>query len=234
MNGIIPVIDLKRGQVVHAIAGNREKYQPIQSCLCDSSAPSAVATAFSQNGYKTVYVADLDAITSDQHNAPGYRDIQSNGLSIWLDSGVTTGSLAQQHVDDDISKVVIGLESIEHSRQISNILNAVTPENAVVSLDMKHGKVLTQNPKWKTQSAHEVASELISLGLQNMILLDLSRVGTERGTGTETLCQKVKQSRPDIHVTVGGGVANRDDVQRLLDGGADYVLVATAIHRGQI
>ncbi len=234
MNGIIPVIDLKRGQVVHAVAGNRDQYQPVQGCLCDSSAPSAVSAAFSQRGYKTVYVADLDAITSDRNNASAYRDIQANGLSIWLDSGVTNGRSARQHIDNGISRVVVGLECIEHGREITDILNTVDPENAVVSLDMKQGNVLTQNSNWNSQSAYDVASQLIELGVQSLILLDLSRVGTERGTGTETLCQNIKQSNPNIHVTVGGGVASGDDVLRLIDGGADNILVASALHRGQI
>lgn len=234
MNGIIPVIDLKRGQVVHAVAGNRDQYQPVQSCLCDSSAPSAVSAAFSQRGYKTVYVADLDAITSDRNNASAYRDIQASGISIWLDGGVTNGRSARHHIDNGISKIVVGLECIEHGREIADILKTVDPENAVVSLDMKHGNVLTQNPNWQTRSAYDVASQLIELGVQGLILLDLSRVGTERGTGTETLCQNIKQSNPNIQVTVGGGVASRDDALRLIDGGADNILVATALHRGQI
>ena len=42
---IIPVIDLKRGQVVHGIAGDRARYQPVKSCLVDTPHPARVARA---------------------------------------------------------------------------------------------------------------------------------------------------------------------------------------------
>ena len=42
---IIPVLDLKAGQVVHAKHGNRQNYLPIQSALSDSSEPLTVVRA---------------------------------------------------------------------------------------------------------------------------------------------------------------------------------------------
>src|SRR5262249_42767856 len=39
---IIPVIDLRQGDVVHARLGERARYRPLQSILCEGSAPAAV------------------------------------------------------------------------------------------------------------------------------------------------------------------------------------------------
>ncbi|MFC1759160.1 HisA/HisF-related TIM barrel protein [Planctomycetota bacterium] len=234
MNGIIPVIDLKRGQVVHAIAGDRDNYQPIQSCLTNGSSPSAIATAFRQRGFKAVYVADLDAITEDGDNSTAYGCIRESGLSIWLDRGITDSKTARHCIDEGIAKVIIGLESVTHVEQVSSVLQTVGPASTVVSVDMKNGNVLTQKATWQSQSSIDVATELIDLGVQDLILLDLSRVGTGLGTGTESLCRQIKKCYPDAKITVGGGVSNQIDVDHLLRGGADHVLVATALHRGQL
>lgn len=234
MDGIIPVIDLKQGQVVHAIAGDRKNYQPIKSVLTDGSVPSAIASTFRDQGFETVYVADLDAITGDGDNASAYRGIRDAGLEIWVDRGITDGQSALDCVRSGISQIVVGLESIDRTEQISEILQAVDSSNAIVSLDMQNGNLLTRHAAWKTRSPSHVAAQLIGLGVQSLILLDLSRVGMGQGTGTEILCQEIKRGCPAVRITVGGGVASRDDVTRLLDIGADNVLVSTALHRGKI
>ena len=45
-----------------------------------------------------------------------------------------------------------------------------------------------------------------------LLLLDLARVGTGRGTGTMTLLTRLRQEDPDLEITVGGGVARRDEL----------------------
>lgn len=59
---IIPVIDILNGVVVHGVRGEREKYEPIKSVLCNSSDPLEVANVFKELGFKSLYVADLDSI----------------------------------------------------------------------------------------------------------------------------------------------------------------------------
>ena len=47
-----------------------------------------------------------------------------------------------------------------------------------------------------------------------MLLLDLARVGTGGGTGTTTLLTRLRQEDPDLEITVGGGVADRQELLR--------------------
>ena len=62
---ILPVLDLKQGQVVRGIAGRREEYRPIVSKLTTSSRPLDVARAFREHfRFDELYVADLDAIVA--------------------------------------------------------------------------------------------------------------------------------------------------------------------------
>src|SRR5947209_7775724 len=60
---IIPVLDLKAGLAVHAVAGDRAYYQPIRSILHQGSDPIGLARAYRDKlGLSDLYVADLDAI----------------------------------------------------------------------------------------------------------------------------------------------------------------------------
>lgn len=234
MNGIIPVIDLKQGKVVHAVAGDRDNYRPIQSQLAEGSSPAGIATAFRKLGFHSVYVADLDAIMRVGENGEAVQHIIACGLEVWLDSGVASGHRANECLSSGIAKIVVGLEAIEEADQISDVLESVGAQRVIVSLDMKNGAVLTRNHRWRSQTPLEVANSLFEIGTDELILLDLGRVGTGQGTGTERLCQDIKKSRADSRIIVGGGVATRTAVDALLKSGADGVLISTALHSESI
>lgn len=53
------VIDLAGGKAVHAIAGERSSYQPVQSCGGD---PVTLVQQYQELGVRSFYIADLDAI----------------------------------------------------------------------------------------------------------------------------------------------------------------------------
>ena len=60
---VIPVIDLKGGAVVRARLGLRQSYAPIVTTLARTSAPlDVVAGLLTIHPFRTVYIADLDAI----------------------------------------------------------------------------------------------------------------------------------------------------------------------------
>ena len=60
---IIPVIDIRNGSAVRAVAGERSQYRPLESRLTDSTEPAEVLKALQREfGFTHCYVADLDAI----------------------------------------------------------------------------------------------------------------------------------------------------------------------------
>src|SRR5262245_56237630 len=86
---IIPVLDLKRGLAVHAVAGRRSYYQPVQSIFHASSDPLELVTALRERlGLHSLYVADLDAIGGDVPNLALYQDLISNGFDLIVDAGL--------------------------------------------------------------------------------------------------------------------------------------------------
>ena len=67
---IIPVIDLRGGQVVRARMGARDQYRPIETPLSPTSDPLDVTRGLlSVFPFRTLYVADLDAIEGTGNSA---------------------------------------------------------------------------------------------------------------------------------------------------------------------
>ena len=60
---IMPVIDIRNGIAVRAVAGERSQYRPLESRLTVSTEPAEVLKALQREfGFTHCYVADLDAI----------------------------------------------------------------------------------------------------------------------------------------------------------------------------
>jgi phosphoribosylformimino-5-aminoimidazole carboxamide ribotide isomerase len=87
---------------------------------------------------------------------------------------------------------------------------------------------------WAARQPGELARRAIDLGVRRLLLLDLSRVGTGRGPGTEALMDLIRREHPHVSLTVGGGVSRIDEVRALLNAGAKSVLIGSALHDGRI
>ena len=61
---IIPVIDLMGDTVVHAIAGQRSAYRPVQSVLASQSTPDGIGYAKDPIGAKPMVVFETDRMVA--------------------------------------------------------------------------------------------------------------------------------------------------------------------------
>lgn len=90
---IIPVLDLWQNQVVHARAGQRATYKPIQSKLCNSSEPVEVLKALT--AYYPIthcYLADLNALQQQTAQTEIINNLAQHfpQITFYLDSGLRT------------------------------------------------------------------------------------------------------------------------------------------------
>jgi phosphoribosylformimino-5-aminoimidazole carboxamide ribotide isomerase len=185
----------------------------------------------------TVYVADLDAITGSGANLRLYEALAALEITLWLDAGFrdveSLGWLDQS--DPSRIKIVVGLETVAGPAQLAAILDVAGRDRVIFSLDLFDGRPLKANPdQWVTSDPETLPTDAIELGVRHVILLDLARVGSERGPGTETLIRRVRLSHPDVRISVGGGVSSIEEVSNLLAQGAQDVLIGSALHKGTI
>jgi phosphoribosylformimino-5-aminoimidazole carboxamide ribotide isomerase len=235
---ILPVLDLMQGQIVRGVAGRRAEYRPIESGLVRSTDPVAVALALQkQFGFDEFYLADLDAIKDGEPNLAVYRELQMEGFRLWVDAGLRGrhSTALKMLIIANVSRIIIGLETIDDPDDMSHIVHRLGADRAVFSLDLKEGKPLCRSANWHTDDPFAIARRAIEgMGLRRLIVLDLARVGVATGAGTEELCARIKQAYPDVMLIAGGGVRNIDDVKRLRGLGVEHILVASALHDGRI
>lgn len=234
------MIDLKGGQVVRGVGGHRDQYAPVKSRLTVGSTPKTVAQALAgMLGTTEVYVADLDAIGGGQPDWESIDQIAACGIRIWLDCGISSVQVAQGldqtvRLRPYLSAVVVGLESIQVGADLPAIIAAIQHQHAVFSLDLKQGRPLTSAPDLADHSPLELAQFAWRSGFQRMIVLDLAYVGTNRGVGVAELCQQIRALAPAMEILAGGGVRTTADIRLLANAGCNGVLLASALHSGEI
>jgi phosphoribosylformimino-5-aminoimidazole carboxamide ribotide isomerase len=234
---IIPVIDLLDGQAVHAIRGNRQNYRPVRSVLCATSNPRTIATAFRDIlGLHEIYIADLNSIQGSplgSHRRLISDLSRSENLEIVLDAGITRAVDVAPWLDQGVHKVAVGTETLREFRALEELPATIDRKRLVISLDTRDGKVLSPCAELTEMSPLEALGCLQSLGWTEIIILDLSLVGSEEGIN-RTVVRNAHAKFPGLNLLVGGGLASPEQLAELSESGVSGVLAATALHRGII
>lgn len=231
---IIPVLDLLDGQIVRGVAGRRQEYRPIVSCLTRSTRPVDVARALHERlGATDFYLADLDAIEGKPPACAVWAALRAEGLGLWVDAGVRTTADAAAAAATGIEGLVVGLETVAGPETVAEIVRR-WGERVIFSLDLKEGQPLGDRAAWKYADPRAITGQVVAAGVRRLIVLDLARVGVGTGTGTEALCREMALAHPQVMVIAGGGVREPADLHRLRQCGVGGVLVASALHDGRI
>jgi phosphoribosylformimino-5-aminoimidazole carboxamide ribotide isomerase len=215
---IIPVIDLKAGEVVHARQGQRATYQPIVSRLSPSSMPREVLAGLLElHSFTEVYIADLDAIEKQGEHARiiGGLAQRNPAVEFWLDNG---GAASATLTGIDNIRHVIGSESMRDIAALS-----ASDASAILSLDFR-GRDFLGPPELLEQP---------SLWPNRLIVMTLARIGSSDGPDLERLAM-IRQRAGARRVYAAGGVRGAADLEALRRAGAAGVLVASALHDGRL
>ncbi len=230
---IIPVIDLMAGQVVRAVGGRRQEYRPIQSRLVAGTNPLVIANALRDHFQSSeIYLADLDAIAGSPPAVAVFHSLQADGFKLLIDAGLRNVGDALPLLAAGISEIIGGLETVLGPEALAGLVELVGATRLVFSLDLKNGEPITASTAWRQGDAWTIAEQAIRQGVRRVLVLDVARVGIGTGTGTESLCARIKTTYPDVTVLTGGGVRGLADLRRLSHCGVDDVLVASALHDG--
>ena len=226
---VIPVLDLKDGEAVHAVRGERVDYKPVRGILGSGEDAFALAAAYrDQLGAETLYIADLDAIAGANSHTTLLRVLCAAGLLLWVDAGVSTVEQAQDLIDLGVERVIIGSESLQSPAQLAALAARFPNERIVLSVDLLNG-ILRAPPEFFTPA--DLLERAAALHIDSAILLDLAHVGAGSGPPIGLLTS-MHQLFPALSLYAGGGVRDRSDLEALKKAGAAGALVATAFHRG--
>lgn len=208
-------------QVVHAFAGKRDTYRPLESNLCGSSQPVAVVEGLlALYPFRHMYVADLDAIFGRGDHIDVMRMLRRTypQLEFWVDGGFSNGVAVKAWQASDLGRPVWGSESMEVMPECSALRT-----EGILSLDFMGPNFL--GPTALMQEAECWPPEVIAM--------TLARIGVKAGPDLERL-EQLRSMNPACQLFAAGGVRNVDDLSALVRIGVSGVLLASALHDGKL
>ena len=227
---------------MRAIGGRRAEYRPIQSQLTTSTDLRSVAESLLPFATeRTLYVADLDAITGTGNHFQSIRDVADEfECQLLVDCGVRTVADFDRLPQHERIYPVLGSETLE-APEVAG-MGQDYEGRCVFSVDLMNGHLLGNWEQWHEYDVtHPRAVAQMAYagwsvsGACAVILLDLASVGERNGPDAEQYCAEVRERLPKhVNLIIGGGVRNWEDVRRLEHLGADCVLVASALHDGSL
>ncbi|HTS54694.1 MAG TPA: HisA/HisF-related TIM barrel protein [Burkholderiales bacterium] len=226
---LIPVVDLLRGEVVHARRGERAAYRAIESRLCKGAQPLTVVRALlGLHPFRTLYLADLDAIQGTGNHGSILAQIRAAfpGLELWVDSGISGREAMSAWIAAGLGRPVIGSESLRDRATLLDMLvqvQAAPGESTqwVLSLDFR-GDVFV---------GPEGLLEDPGVWPRQVLAMNLARVGSQLGPDLE-LIRRLARVAPEVFAA--GGVREASDLEAATAAGAAGALIATALHDGRI
>ena len=221
----IPVIDLKQHQAVSGKSGMRDAYTPLSTVYAPSSNPVEIAQGLKLNGADEMYIADLDLIESKGHNIDDIRMVNTV-LPVMFDGGVKNLE-AFEFFLDYAYKIIVPTETLESIDEMKKIFEKYPKERIVVSVDVKDNELLSKNMDLTLTEFREILKELDP---NEIILLDITGVGTEQGYNRELL--GVFEELKDKLIIAGG--LNKDSLGELESLGIKKVLIGTSLHSGEV
>lgn len=222
---VIPVLDLMNNEAVSGKSGNRSTYTPLNTVYAPNSDPVQIANGLKLNGANEIYIADLDLIEKQGHNLYKIREVNTI-LPVMLDSGIKDFDSFKFYLDFAY-KLIVATETIESVEELEKIFNTFPRERIVVSVDIKDGKLYSNNLDLTLEEFKDV---LRKINPNEIILLNISDVGTGNGYDTKFLDEFAEFKDKII---IGGGV-NPEDISKLEDEGVNKALIGTALHNGKI
>jgi phosphoribosylformimino-5-aminoimidazole carboxamide ribotide isomerase len=222
---IIPVLDLMSGIAVSGKSGQRDTYQPLKSVYSSSPNPVEIAHSLKQQGARQIYIADLDALEKKGSNLEIVKSI-NHLLPVMLDCGVRDLN-SFEFALNFAQKIIIGTETLESLDNLYKIFEKYPSERIVVSVDIKNGELFSNS---LDMFLEEFRDNLLDLNPSEIILLDISQVGTEKGFNKKLIDKfsTIKES-----LILGGGITP-EEIPDIDSEGIKKVLIGSALHKGSV
>ncbi|WP_405321702.1 HisA/HisF family protein [Methanobrevibacter thaueri] len=221
----IPVIDLKQHQAVSGKSGMRDTYKPLNTVFAPSANPVEIAQGLKLNGADEMYIADLDLIESQGHNINDVKMVNTI-IPVIFDGGVKNLESFEFFLEYAY-KIIVPTETLESVDELRKIFEKYPKERIVVSVDTKNNELLAKNMDMTLSEFKEV---LIELDPNDIILLDITGVGTEKGYN-EYLLNEFEELKDKL--IIAGGL-NKDSLDELESLGIKRVLIGTSLHSGEV
>ena len=227
---IIPAIDIIDGQCVRLTKGDfdsKKKY---------FDDPVEVAAMWKEKGASWIHIIDLDgAKTGKVVNLMIASEIKKKlKVKVQYGGGIRDDRTLKLVLSSGIDRAILGTRAIEDPDFLKKSYHRYD-NRIILSLDYGHGESVYKHG-WQDKTSKKISdffTELEELGIEEIIITDITRDGTLEGTNTGFL--KDLASSTSIKFIIAGGVGSIEDIRRLKNienKGISGVIVGKALYEG--
>ena len=225
---LLPAIDLYEGRAVRLYQGDYRQMTVYAEHGAD------MAAKFADAGASWVHMVDLEgAKTGGTPNLPAVAEVVRRGnLHVEIGGGIRSDDAVARYLDLGVSRVILGTAALRDRAFLERMVGKYGGAIAV-GVDCRNGLVATHG--WTETSettGEEFCAVLDALGVQTVIVTDISRDGAMRGANRalyETL-----NARFSMNVIASGGVSSLEDIRALRDAGLYGAILGKAYYTGAV
>lgn len=226
---LLPAIDLKDGEVVRLKQGDFERKTVY------SQNPLAVAKEFEAAGVEWLHLVDLDgaAAAKSKNLAVIEKIAEETALKIQAGGGIRKKEDVVKLKEIGVKRVIIGTLAVKESKIFAEIISDLGPENILVSIDARAGKVAASG--WLEETERDMlsfAQEMESLGVKYILYTDISRDGMLSGPDLTGL-RKLK-AETDLKIIASGGISSPEDLYLLAEEGFYGAITGQAVYQQKL
>lgn len=208
---ILPAIDILDQKPVRLYQGNYGKSQCVGESILD------IAKTFEKEGASYVHMVDLNGAKEGKKvNQNIIVEVASTlQIPVEVGGGIRCMEDVEFYLQNNVSRVILGTAAIEDMNFLKKAVE-LYKEKIAVGLDCKDGFVCGNG--WLSKSNLEYisfAKELQAIGVQTVIVTDISKDGTMMGPNVE-MSKNLKEA-VDMNIIASGGIKDMSHIQQLLD-----------------
>ena len=225
---LFPAIDILSGKAVRLYKGD------YNAVTVYSERPWEFAEDFVDKGCSAIHIVDLDGAKSGETvNIDTVKRIAAvKGLYSEIGGGIRNMETVSRYMEAGVDRVILGTAALRDPSFLKNALREYG-DRIAVGVDLKDGKVAVKG--WletSNKDGIEFLKELEDLGVEGVIVTDISRDGAMKGTNLD-LYGRIKEE-VSLKVTASGGVSTIEDIVALKSMGLYGAIIGKAYYTGAI
>jgi len=223
---VIPAVDILKGRCAQLTQGRPGTEQFYGD-------PVEVSKEWEKRGAKMLHVIDLDAAFGSGDNLGKVLKIRSSvKIPIQFGGGVRTIESAQQILNADIDRVIIGSAAVKDPEMAKTLSREYGRDRIMVAVDSMGGRVVIKGWTEKTGIRTTDLIEKFKEYVFGFLVTDVDREGLMSGVDIEEFMDIVRFTR--ARICASGGITTENDIKALGRIGVWGCVVGKALYEGKI
>lgn len=225
---ILPAIDIIDRKPVRLYQGDYAQKEIVGSSVME------LAKNFEQSGAEYIHLVDLDGAKEGKrvNHEIILETAHALDVPVEVGGGIRTMAQIESYLENGIDRVILGTSAMEDPQLLQDALRRYG-ERIAVGIDCRDGLVYGRG--WLVASElHYItfAKQLEEMGVQTVIVTDISKDGTLSGPNTDMLAALKELS--GMRIIASGGIRSIEDIAALKQLGLYGAITGKAMYHGTL